>query len=92
MTMQGVVTLMAQRLRADQVNGGDLSAATVEQCANGVKWMLSQPSMEHRVMALRDLAANDRMAVTRLFLDDRFLALCPQLSDFARRNAAVFRR
>ena len=92
MTMQGVVTLMAQRLRADQVNGGDLSAATVEQCANGVKWMLSLPSMEHRVMALRDLAANDRMAVTRLFLDDRFLALCPQLSDFARRNAAVFRR
>ena len=92
MTMQGVVTLMAQRLRADRANGGELSSATVEQCANGVKWMLSLPSMEHRVMAIRDLAANDRPAVTRLFLDDRFLGLCPQLNEFAERNAAIFRR
>jgi len=92
MTMQGVVALMAQRLRADRANGGAPGPATVEQCANGVKWMLSLRSMEHRVMALRDLASNDRAAVTQLFLDDGFLRLCPQLEEFAEQNAAVFRR
>ena len=92
MTMQGVIKLMSDAIRLDKNNTGVITTDTVKKCANGVKWILGLRSMEHRVMGIKDFAANDRQSVTQMILSPEFTKYCPELLTFAQNNSGIFRR
>lgn len=91
MTMQGVIKLMVDHIKLDVSNRGEIAADTITKCANGIKWILGLDSMEHRVMGIKDFAANDKGIITKLMLSKEFSSKCPELKEFAKENAAVFR-
>ena len=91
MTIQGVIKLMSDSIRADKQNNGGLTKKTMEKCANGVRWMISLRSLEHQVMAVKDFVMNDRETVTQMFLNPDFNRMCPELSTFARNNSSIFK-
>lgn len=90
MTIQGVIKLLSDDIKLDKANNGQLSDRTLRHCANGIRWMLSLKSIEHQVMAVKDLAASNRVEVTTMFLNPNFNKMCPELTDFARRNKGIF--
>ena len=93
LTMQGVIKLMGDSIEHDKINNGGLIAdATIDKCANGVRWILSLNSMEHQVMGIKDFAATDRQVVTQMILSPTFAQKCPELISFAKDNVGIFKR
>lgn len=90
MTIQGVIKLLSDEIKTDKQNSGKLTDKTLQHCAHGIRWMLSLRSLEHQVMAVKDLAASNRLEVTGLFLNPTFNKLCPELANFAKVNKGIF--
>ena len=86
------IKLMSDAIKVDKNNTGVISNNTIKKCANGVKWILGLKSMEHRVMGIKDFAANDRQSVTQMILSPDFTKYCPELLAFAQNNSGIFRR
>lgn len=92
MTMQGVVKLLGDNLKTDIANNKSITAPTVEQFANGVKWMLTLDRLEHKIMGIKDLIANDSRSIPQILLHNHFDKLCPEFKAFANSNRQVFKK
>ena len=90
MTIQGVIKLLSDEIKQDKVLNKNLGEKTLKHCANGIRWMLSLNSVEHQVMAIKDLAASNRVEMSSMFLNPKFNAMCPELTTFARNNRGIF--
>lgn len=91
MTMQGVIKLIGDNIKKDKINNGIITNETIRRCANGVRWLLSLNSMEHKVMGIKDLVSVDRKSIVQMLLSEEFRELCPELVKFAKKNNVVFR-
>jgi hypothetical protein len=92
LTNQGVVTLLSDKIKTDRQNLGQLSTDTVKACANGIRWMIGLKSVEHQVMAIKDLVSTNRETIAQMFLNPEFNKLCPELAQFAQVNKGIFRK
>lgn len=92
MTMQGVITLLAEYIKKDKINYGEIRHETMAKCANGIRWILSLGSMENKVMGLKDFLSIDRAELTSLMVNPEFNQLCPELVKFATENKVVFKK
>lgn len=91
MTMQGVIKLMSELIQTDKTNSSAVTLGTVKKCANGVKWLLSLKSMEHRIMGIKDFISTDRPTIVQILLNSEFNKHCPELIEFSKANKEVFR-
>lgn len=90
MTIQGVIKLMSDAIKLDRANKSSITKETKVKCANGINWMLELSTLEHRVMAIKDLVETNRIAVASLFMDNEFRKICPGLKEFSAKNRSVF--
>lgn len=90
-TIQSVIKILADSIKGDITTRGAISGETVVKCANGVRWMVGLPRVEHQVMALKDFIMNDRSTVTKLLLNSEFNKACPEIMEFAKNNSQIFR-
>ena len=90
MTLQGVIKLMSDGIKADVVNHGGITMDNMKKCSNGVKWMIGLRSMEHRVMGLKDFISTNRQLVVKMFLNPEFSKVCPELLKFTEANKGIF--
>lgn len=90
MTIQGVIKLMSDAIKLDRANKSSITKETKVKCANGINWMLELSTLEHRVMAIKDLVETNRIAVASLFMDNEFQKICPGLKEFSAKNRSVF--
>lgn len=91
LTIQGVIKLISDETNRDIQNNGGLTMNTLNYWANGVKWMLSLDSMEHKLLALKDLIRNNQSMASQLFLNQTFNSKCPELGIFINNNSNVFK-
>lgn len=90
MTLQGVIKLMSDSIKTDVINHGGIMANTLNKCSNGIKWMLSLKSLEHRVMGLKDFISTNRQVIVQMFLSPAFSEVCPELLQFTETNKSIF--
>ena len=90
MAIQGVIKLVSDETNADGVNTGALTNRTVDHWINSIKWMLSLDSLEHQVMALKDLVQSNIRVAPKLLLNQEFRKKCPEFVEFTKNNKSVF--
>lgn len=90
MAIQGVIKLIQNETDADMKNGGVLQDRTMNHWINSIKWFLSLNTLEHQVMALKDLVQSNIQVSPQLLLNPVFRERCPEFIEFISKNSGVF--
>lgn len=89
-TIQSAIRMLVRRIAADIETAGAPSAAALGASVNLFKWLLAIPNVETQTMAIKDLVAHNRDVMAELVVSDTFSQACPEFTEFAKANAAVF--
>lgn len=95
MTLQSLVRLMGDNINACKNQDGNVKTVkpeVLEQCVNGIKWILKLRSLEQRTMGIKDLISIDPVVMRSIILSPKFLKSCPELLKFTEENELVFRK
>ena len=89
-TIQSVIKLIIDKINADKERYNGIMDDTIVWTANGIKWILSLRK-EYAVMGYQDLVRYDKQIILKIAFSQRFREICPELIEFAKENADIFR-
>jgi len=89
-TIGSVVKIVGDTIRNDISNLKGVSVETLNKLANALNWFMTL-SKENAVMGIKDLIGYDRDTIRRVLVAPEFLAICPEIMQFANNNKEIFR-
>lgn len=91
-TIQTIAKTIINKIKADMHDqNGAITENTIIQLANGINWILSTPKKEYQIMGIKDLVSFDKSLMTRVMMLPQLRQYCPELLQFAKDNALLFR-